>query len=235
MGSVEKSSAIWYRHWLEMIRGGVVLVFLLTPVLVVADLVLMAWIGGGNPLTDSMAPDAQVVLPAHLWVCVATALVMWILMGGTGIRTNTFDGGHKSLYYTLTLPIARFDLVWTRYAAGCGAAVLVFFALLLGDSLIALAWGGEVPFGAMTLVSILGCLLLCALLAPLGSLLPLIGEAAGPWVVSLVLVFGVGEAWPLASRFVGSPTVPWIGIGWLVLLISASVSACALVVQKKDF
>ncbi len=240
MGSAEKRWAAWYRHWLEIMRGGAGLVFLLTPVLIVADLIMTAILhartGADTGFAGAaMTPEARVAFLAHLRICVFTALVMWIFMGDSGIRTPTFEGRHQSLYYTLTLPVSRFDLVWTRYAAGCGAAVLVFFALLLGDSLVALAWGGGVPFGAMALASVLGCVLLCALLAPLGTLMPLVSEAAGRWVVCLAVVFGAGAAGPLATRFVGSPAVPWMEIGWLILLIGASVSASAMVAQKRDF
>ena len=106
---------IWYRHWMEMRSGLCVaailmaLMSLLFPIVVGGSTGWYAQSGRIIKELDALTPHLTAMGPAHFlpwgahtWACVVAAVMVGIFLAGTGIRTNGFQPGHASMYYTLT-------------------------------------------------------------------------------------------------------------------------------------
>ena len=102
-----------------------------------------------------MGPARFLPWAAHTWVSTGAAVIVGIFLAGTGIRTNGFQPGHRSMYYTLTLPISRFGLIWTRFASACAAVYVLFAAMLVLDCAVLLVMRQPVPLGPMAMSSFL--------------------------------------------------------------------------------
>src|SRR6185437_11333611 len=96
---------------------------------------------------------------AHTWASAGAAIIVGIFLAGTGVRTNGFQPGHPSMYYTLTLPISRFELIWTRFASACVAVYVLYAATLVADCAILLVMRQQVPLGPMAVSGFLAGLL----------------------------------------------------------------------------
>ena len=237
---------IWYRHWIEM-RGGLcvaavfmTLMCLLFPVVVGGSTSWFAQSGrivnelnALTPQLTAMGPARFLPWGAHTWVNVLAAVIVGIFLAGN-IRPNGFQPGRPSMYYTLTLPISRFELVWTRFASSCAAVYALFAAMLLIDCAVLLIMRQPVPLGPMALSSVLAGLLVVPVMAVFGVLVPLWNEQV---TGLLYLVVGGAFQWVWAPilRFAGSPHVPWLPIGAILLVTGAVLSAAAVLARQQDF
>jgi hypothetical protein len=240
---------IWYRHWIEM-RGGLcmaaifmALMCLLFPVVVAGSTSWYAHSGRIikelNALTPKLtAMGAARFLPwaAHTWVSAWAAVIVGIFLAGTGIRTNGFQPGHPSMYYTLTLPISRFELIWTRFASSCAAVYVLFAAMLVFDCAVLLIMRQPVPLGLMAVSSFLAALLVVPMMAVLGVLVPLWKEVSGIIYVYVVAIWAAIQwAWAPLLRFIGSPSIPWLWIGAIILVTGAALSTAAILGRRLEF
>jgi hypothetical protein len=237
---------VWYRHWLE-IRIGLkaslicaAMVCLLYPVLLLGG---FNWFVASGRVTDElraftprlpgMGPELFFAWATHVCISTGTALFVGFLLGGTGIRTNLVPGA-GSIYYTLTLPVSRFDLMWTRFAAACAGVFVVLAAMLVFDSATLVVMGRSAPLGPMAASSLLAGLLAVPVMAVFTLLIPL-WEVKAFFPVFMMAMVAMFQFWTPAARFVASPTIPWNGIGQLLLIVGAAVSIAAVVAEKKDF
>jgi ABC-type transport system involved in multi-copper enzyme maturation permease subunit len=170
-----------------------------------------------------------------------------LLLGGTGVRTDLVPG-HPSLYYTLTLPVSRFALIWSRFAIALAATVALFAGLLAAALVALLMTGQAASVGEIVKSSLLIGLFAVALQTVVGLLIPMWDDRLGPWafvIVFVVVILSVGayfnedtEAWPWLAplmAFIASPPAPWNVLGGAVLIVALSLSIAALMVRKKDF
>ncbi len=238
---------IWYRHWIEM-RGGL---YVAAGCMAAACLLFAAIVGAStgwyaqsgriiselNPLVlrlPGMTPARFLTWGAHTWVSAAAAVIVGIFLGGTGIRTNGFQPVHLSSYYTLTLPISRFDLIWTRFASACAAVCGLFGAMLVLDCAVLLLMREPVPVAPMAASSLLAALLVVPAMAVFGVLVPLWEERMGG-LLYVAAAAAFQWAWAPLLRFAGSEGIPWRPIGAIVLVTGAALSLAGVVARKKDF
>ena len=238
---------IWYRHWIEM-RGGLcvaagsmALMCLLFPVFVGGSTSWFAQSGRIIRELNALTPQLTAMGPArflpwavHTWVSAGAAIFVGIFLGGTGIRTNGFQPGHPSMYYTLTLPISRFELIWTRFASACAAVYALFAAMLALNCAVLLVMGQPVPLGPMAVSSFLAGLLVVPAMAVFGVLVSLWKEQLGGLYV-LAIVAAIQWAWPTLLRFAGSQGIPWLSIGTILLVTGAALSAAAILARRQEF
>ena len=238
---------IWYRHWIEM-RGGlrvaailVAFMCLLFPVLVSSG---TNWYAHSGPIIKEYAltPNLTAMGPArfmpwvaHTWVCAAAAVMVGVFLWGTGIRTSGFQLGHPSIFYTLTLPISRFELIWTRFASSCAAVYVLFAAMLVVDCAVLLIMRQPVPLGPMALSSFLAGLLVVPVMAVFGVLVPLWKEQVSGLLFVLAIALAVHWGWPSILRFAGSLDIPWLWIGAIFLVTGGALSAAAVLARRLEF
>lgn len=238
--------SLWRRHWLE-IRGGLLvaaiavailcLVYPLLALLGTSELERTGRIAAGSADFASqlqrLSPEGFLSWRAHAWLLSVAVLLLGLAVPGTGIRTNNLQAGHPSLVFTLTLPVSRFDLIWTRFAASCAATFPLLGAMLIANSATALLLRHSVPLAAMAASSFLAALLAMVVIAVIG-LLMLWNERALPWVV-VALVVGIRWTWPFTSGFLAIQSVPWSTIGTVLLVVGGALCTSAVVAHKKDF
>jgi hypothetical protein len=218
-GGLDTTRAVLYRHWLE--HAGAAVVALCAVAMLCAGCAV-AMYAGRDPLA------------AHIIVAAIAAWLLPLFLHGTGIRTNDFQPGHRSLYYTLTLPAPRSLLVWTRFAVACVTAA-VLQTLLLGINVATAAlFAVAVPFGAMAAASMLALLLLLTVLAGIG--LANIWDDR-MWFLAFPLAFIVMRLaeWQQALDRSSSADVPWTVVALMSLAIGASLALTVWIAHKRDF
>jgi len=237
---------IWYRHWIEM-RGGARVA---AGCMVVACLLFSLVVSGSTswyaktgriiielnalvPQLAAMGPARFLPWGAHTYASAAAAIIVGIFLAGTGIRTNGFQPGHLSMYYTLTLPISRFELMWTRFAGACAAVYVLFASMLVVDCAILLVMRQPVPLGPMAVSSFLAGLLVVAAMALFGVLIPLWKEQVSGLVFVLAITAAIQWGWPTILRFAGGLGARWIGS--IFLVTAAALSAAAVLARRQEF
>lgn len=239
---------IWYRHWIE-IRSGLcvaaivmALMSMLFPVVVGGSTGWYAHSGRVITELDALTPHLTAVGPArflpwgaHTWASAAAAMMVGLFLGGTGIRTNGFQAAHLSMYYTLTLPISRFELIWTRFASACAAVYVLFAAMLVVNCAILILMHQPVPLGPMAVSSLLAGLLVVPVMAVFGVLVPLWKEQVSGLLFVLAIGAAVHWAWPTILRFAGSLDIPWLSIAAILLITGAALSAAAILARRQEF
>lgn len=238
--------AILYRHWLE-VRGKLIAGGIVGILLSILDVAAVSF--GTQPGSEGFP------LVAHIWLSGVAALFAGLFLGGTGIRTDTIEPGHPSLYYTLTLPVSRFALIWTRSAIALAATLALFAAMLVAVLIALLTTGLGVPPGEMAKASLLIGLLAVPLQAVVGLLAPMWDDRLRPLALALalsVVAFSViaylnydpgdlpwlvlGLPWLApAMAFIGSPPDPWHALGAAVLIVALSLSISTLIARRRDF
>jgi hypothetical protein len=225
-------AAILYRHWLEL------------RFLVLATLgpwlVLCAVTAG---LAVALAPATSPVL-VYAWALSFAVVLAGLVFGGTGIRSG-FEIAHRSVSYTLTLPVSRFTLSWTRLCTAAAIAFALVFGLLIAVVGVLSLAGRGVPLRALAAAMILGLALAVSIQALVGLVLPLVMERFSPAVMSLIpagVVLAVGRTlndestgWVHVVRFLQLQPERWDLIGTLLLAIVTSLVTAAVLVRVRDF
>lgn len=240
--------AIWYRHWLE-IRGGLLVAALIVALMCLAYPIFVfeaarvfartSGLEGGalevfaEPL-PSLGAERFFPWAAHAWLCGAVAWSIGLFLGGTGIRSNSFEPRHPSVVHTLTLPVSRLDLLWTRFAASCAATLVLLAAMLVVNCAVMLVVGRPVPLGAMAASSALSGLILVVVLAVLGMVMVWDDRFVG-FVFPVALLVAIVYGWPAMARFVGSPGVPWNALVVLLPVAAAALAVTAVTAARRDF
>lgn len=224
--------AILYRHWLEL--RFLILATLLPWIALCALTVLIA---------VALTPDVPPAL-VHAWTLSIAVVVAGLVFGGTGVRSG-FETGHWSVYYTLTLPVSRFMLAWTRL---CTAAAIAF-ALLLGVFVAvgaAVWWTGRaVPIGSMAASMVLGLSVAVSIQALVGLVVPLVTERFSPAMLSLIpagVILAItrtlndsATGWIHVVRFLEFQPARWDIVGLLLVGVLSSLVAAAVLVRLRDF
>ncbi|MBZ5634122.1 MAG: hypothetical protein LAO55_13460 [Acidobacteriia bacterium] len=238
---------IWYRHWIEMRSGLCVAAIFMALMSLLCQLLVSGgthWFAQSGHIIkelDVLTPHLAAMDPAHFlpwgahtWASAAAAVIVGIFLAGTGIRTNGFQPGHKSMYYTLTLPISRFELVWTRFASACAALYILFAAMLVVDCAFLLVMRQPVPLGPMAVSSFLAGLFVAPVMAVFGVLVALWKEQ---WsgLVFVAIAATTQWAWPTLLRFTGSQDIPWLWIGAIFLITGAALSTAAILARRQEF
>jgi hypothetical protein len=225
-------AATLYRHWLEL---RFLVLATLGPWLALCAATVFLVVA----LTPAISP-----VQVHAWALSMAVVIAGLVFGGTGIRSG-FEIAHRSVYYTLTLPVSRFTLNWTRL---CTAAVIAF-AIVFGVFIAAVTglWsaGHTVPLRALAASMLLGFAAAVTTQAVVGLVLPLVTERFSPALLSLLpaVVFlsivrtldDGSTGWAHVVRFLEFQPERWDLIGVLLLATVCSLMAAAVLVRVRDF
>ena len=220
-------TATLYRHWLELrsplrivaVPGGILLAL--------ADMVMLL-----NRGADS-------ALHVHGGCSVIAALLAGITCGGSGVRTAGLMPGHPSISYTLTLPVPRFRLIWTRAIVSALAAAVVTAPVFLATVLFWAVADSSFSIGAVVTTSLMCALLVIATQALFGLVLPMWNENLGPLAVAaafLAIVFSptVRSSWSTGLTSIVPPVSP-ILVATLALIALLSLPFASFIATRRDF
>lgn len=235
------ASAVLYRHWLEIRdrTGGAV-----------ALGVLLSLADFAANMVGARSGDETLPLLVHVACCTVAALYGGFILVGTGVRTDTLEAGHPSLYYTLALPVARVVLVCTRFVIALAVTAALFLAMLASVVVARFATGNDAAFGTLVQTTVMMSLLAIAVQA-LGVLITMWDDRLRPLAFTatltiVVLAAGSGASIPapladgnewlrLVMAVTGGRPLLWIGAGVAALTTALSLTASFIVAYAKDF
>jgi hypothetical protein len=224
--------ATLYRHWLEL------------RFLVLATLGPWLALCAVTAFLVVAAPPAISPIQVHAWALSLAVVLAGLVFGGTGLRSG-FEIAHRSTYYTLTLPVSRFMLSWTRLCAAAAIAFVLVCGVFV--AVVATLWaaGHAVPVRALAASMLAGFAAAAAVQAVVGLVLPLVTERYSPGLLSLipagvvlaiVRTFDDGSTgWVHVVRFLEFQPGRWDMIGVLLVVIAGSLATAAALVRLKDF
>ena len=209
-------SALWYRNRVEM-RVGFLLALAAS---------FGVWIGF---VVVALLQPAKFNegWPEHAVACSGAVFYLWFLLSVFPILNSNA--------YTLTLPVSRFDLIWTRFACIGGAAFAVLFWMLALNSALLLVMGTPVRLAAMASSSLIAGLFTVVLAATLGLLAPLLHEKAITLLVPLGFIAAARWGFRSLVDFVASGELSWGLLGGALVMVGLALSTAGLVVRTKEF
>jgi hypothetical protein len=224
--------ATLYRHWLEL---RLLVLATLGPWLALCAVTAF--------LVASLTPAISPVL-VHAWALSMTVVVAGLVFGGTGLRSG-LEIAHRSVYYTLTLPVSRFMLSWTRLCAAAAIAFALVFGVFI--AVVAALWaaGHVVPLRALAASMLVGFAVAATTQALVGLVLPLVTERFSPALVSLIpaaVILAIvrtvddrSSGWVHVVRFLEFQPERWDLVGDLLLVTICSLLTAAVLVRVRDF
>jgi hypothetical protein len=219
-------TATLYRHWLELrsplrmvaVPGGILLAL--------ADMsMLLSW-------------GADSALHVHAACSLLAALLAGITCGGSGVRT-VIPGHPSSIAYTLTLPVPRFRLIWTRSIVSVLAGAVSTAPVLLATLLFWALADSSFPIRAVVTTSLMCGLIVIATQAVFALVLPLWRDGLGLWAVIAVFIANVSSpairsSWSTGVTSIVPPVSP-ILVGVLVLIAVLSLPLASFIATRRDF
>jgi hypothetical protein len=226
---------IWYRHWVEMRMG------------VLAFVGFGVWSGVSvvgpwrslefgqplplTPLGQAIGADAVLVWAEFAGRILPFSLAASLALSGAGFRTLVMPVA--PVVYTLTLPISRTRLIWTRVAAGLGVACAAATILTAGGVVWFTMQGQTVPMAAVLQSLALGVVLLAAMLAFMSAIV-----TALPTVWAFLGVLGLLALAIPNSYVVSAPArgdVPWLAVGGYVMALVAAMLFTLSYVKAREY
>ena len=226
---------IWYRHWVEMRLG----------VLMFAGLCL--WFGFAvrgpwhsleygqalplTPLGRAIGADEVFVWAEFAGRILPFSLAASLTLAGAGLRT--FFMPVAPAVYTLTLPISRARLIWTRLAAALGVACAGAAVLTAGGVVWFTMQGQTVPIAAVLQSLLLGVVLLAAMLAIMSAVI-----TALPTAWAFLGILGLISLAIPNSYVVSAPAradVPWLALGGYLTALAAAMSFTLFYVRTREY
>jgi hypothetical protein len=225
-------AATLYRHWLEL------------------RLPVLATLGPWLALCAITAFFVVAVPPeispvqVHAWALSMAVVLAGLVFGGTGLRSG-LEIAHRSVYYTLTLPVSRFMLAWTRLGIGAAIAFALIFGVFV--AVVAALWsvGRVVPIRELAASMLLGVAAAASTQALVGLVLPLVTERFSPALLSLIpagVMLAIvrtlddgSTGWAHVVRFLEFQPERWDLIGALMVVIVSSLLMAAVLVRVRDF
>jgi hypothetical protein len=190
----------------------------------------------GQPLPDTplgqAIGDGVLVWAEFAGRALPLAFVAALTLGGTAIRSLN-SGTDLSPSYTLTLPVSRTRLVWTRLTTALIATALLAVLVSALAGLVLLSLGVDVPLVPVAQSVALGvvvALVLCGILGLLLTFLPFVWAALASLLVFMLAVVPI-------SYLVSSPArsdMPWglLTAGLAVTLLSGMGTASRASTQE---
>jgi hypothetical protein len=223
---------VWYRHWLE-IRG--VLLLLVISVLLLAGprANLFRFDDSENPSTSFgremlQSPLGDTLDEDALWAAYAeriwtSAFLAGIFLAGNGLRSLGLPG-NQAIDYTLTLPIARTKVIWTRFTVAFIGALFAGALTLAAHVANLLFEGRPVPLAPMLESFAFGIPALAAWIAVMGACITFLGKL---WVFLGSVLLGLPLFIPVRDAVSASPSrgdVPWAALGAFVVVTGLAVA-----------
>jgi hypothetical protein len=215
---------IWYRHWVEMRLS----------VLVFAG--LCVWLGVSivgpwrslefgqplplTPLGQAIGADAVLVWAEFAGRILPFSLAASVALSGAGFKT--FVMPVAPTVYTLTLPISRTRLVWTRLGAGLAVACVGATVLIAGGIVWFTIRGQAVPIAAVLQSMLLGVVVLAAMLAIMSAVITTLPTAWAFLGLLGVLALALPNSYVVSAPARGD--VPWLVVGaYGIALVAATL------------
>ena len=224
--------AILYRHWLEL---RFLVLATLGPWLILCAVTAS--------FAVALSPKVSPVL-VHAWALSFAVVVAGLVFGGTGIRSG-LEVAHRSVYYTLTLPVSRFMLSWTRLCTAAAIAFALVFGVFIAVVVAIWSTGRDVPLGSLAASMLLGLAAAVSIQALTGLLLPLVTERFSPALLSLAPVGvilsisrtldGESTGWIHVVRFLEFQPARWDIVGLLLLFLLSTLMVAAVLVRVREF
>ena len=226
---------IWYRHWVEMRLG----------VLVFAGLCL--WFGVsiigpwrslefGQPLP--LTPLGQAIGSAEVLVwaefagrILPVSLAACLALSGAGFRTLFMPVA--PVVYTLTLPISRPRLIWTRLAAGLGVACVGATVFTAGGIVWFTLRGQAVPVAPVLQSLALGVVVLAAMLAIMSAVITALPTAWAFLGLLGLMALAIPNSYVVSAPARGD--VPWLALGGYVIALVAAMSFTLFYVRAREY
>jgi len=146
----------------------------------------------GTRLAHSIGTDALLIWAATAAMVLPLGSIMALTLAGNGILIWGPAPFNAHTSYTLTLPISRFRLIWTRMLAGLGAAIGLLTLGLISECAILVAQGRTGPLVPIALSAVFSMPIMMACTTVLEAL-RLLHQGAALWVVGAALfVFMAG-------------------------------------------
>jgi hypothetical protein len=226
---------IWYRHWVEMRLG----------VLVFAG--LCAWFGFAvqgpwhsleygqalplTPLGQAIGADEVLVWAEFAGRILPFSLAAALALAGAGLRT--FFLPVAPAVYTLTLPISRTRLIWTRLAAALGVALIGATVLTAGGLVWFTMQGRTVPMAAVLQSMALGVVLLAAMLAIMSAVITALPTAWAFLGLLALLALAIPNSYVVSAPARGD--VPWLAVGGYVTALVAAMLFTLSYVKAREY
>jgi hypothetical protein len=253
------NSSVWYRHWLE-IRFTLPTLMVAALLIGLWPGITVTGMGpAGGPAGETTfattfehtGPVFQAMQKTRLaqsigeqdlfaWAVFAERIstlgcfTAALLLAGNGIMF-VWSPRDASVSYTLTLPVSRVHLIWTRFVAGWLAALLAAGLALLIECAMLLVQGRGVPFVPLALSVVFSVPILMAWNAILG--VPIMA-IRGTWLLLIffpLFVMSVPWAWHTVTAFPASGEVPWGALAALLGITAFGLVATILAARVKEF
>ncbi len=226
---------IWYRHWVEMRLG----------VLMFAGLCI--WFGVSvrgpwhsleyglalplTPLGQAIGAEGVLVWAEFAGRILPFSLAASFALSGAGFRT--FFMPVAPVVYTLTLPISRTRLIWTRLAAGLGVACVGATVLTAGGVVWFTMRGQTVPMAEVLQSLALGVVLLAAMLAIMSAVITALPTAWAFLGVLGLLALALPNSYVVSAPARGD--VPWLAVGGYVIALAAAMLFTLAYVRTREY
>ena len=230
---------IWYRHWLELRTGLLVMagLSLLIALTVTSPFRLLEFDQAltetrlGQTIGDGVQVWAEFAGRTPFFLFAAT-----LALAGAGFDSLLRPSG-ADVAYTLTLPISRTRLICTRLAAALAATVLAGVLLSAAGATVLLARGHGIPIVPVVQSLALGVPLAAALLAVVGALATLLGYL-WTWLAYPAYFVLYLATIRLIHYIVAGPArgdAPWIALIACLIVIPAAVAFTVRVAWVNEY
>ena len=227
---------IWYRHWLEL-RTGLLVMAGLSLLIALTDTGPFRFLEFGQALTETRLGQTigdQVLV----WAEFAGRIPFFIFVAALTLAGAGFDSllqpAGATVAYTLTLPVSRIRLIWTRLAVALAATVLAGVLLSAGGAAVPLARGHGIPIVPVAQSLALGVPPAAALLAVMGALVTMLGYR-WTWLAYLVLypptLLSIGYIVAGPAR----GDAPWLSLIACLIVIPAAVAFTVRVAWVNEY
>ena len=226
---------IWYRHWMEMRPG------------VLAFAGLCVWFGYslvgpwrsleyGQPLPLTPLGQAIGVQAVLVWAEFAGRILPFSLaaslaLAGAGFRTLFMPVA--PVVYTLTLPISRTRLIWTRLAAGLGVACVGAMVLSAAGVLWFTMRGQTVPIAAVLQSLVLGAVVLATMLAIMSAFVTALPTGWAFLGFLPLVALAIPNSYVISAP--ARADVPWLALGGYVVALVAALLFTLAYVRTREY
>jgi ABC-type transport system involved in multi-copper enzyme maturation permease subunit len=135
--------------------------------------------------------------------------------------------------YTLTLPISRTRLIWTRLAAGLGVACILATLLTAGGVVWFTTQGQTVPIAAVLQSLVLGVVVLATMLAIMSAVVTALPGAWGFLGILGILALAIPNSYVVSAPARGD--VPWLAVGGYVIALVAAMRFTLSYVRTREY
>jgi len=226
---------IWYRHWVEM-RLGVLVFAGLCAWFAVSILGPWRSLEFGQPLP--LTPLGQAIGAAEVLVWAEFAgrilpfsLAATLALSGAGFRT--FVMPVAPIVYTLTLPISRTRLIWTRLVAALGVACIGALLLTAGGVVWFTIQGQAVPIAEVLQSLVLGAVVLAAMLAIMSAVLTALPVTWAFLGILALLALAIPNSYVVSAPARGN--VPWLALGGYVMALAVAILFTLFYVRSREY